>query len=837
MRSLGSLSQVGVRALRVHRGRAALTIAGATLGVALLTGVAATNDSTAVSLDAAFGGDRRQTIDVIRLASSLPADIATRAAAIEGVAGATLAASAPVRAPQLSVGGSDAADLRVTSGTYVGGPAAPPSSVTGARSLAAGGTQGRRPQDGAHEVSIGAALAARGHIRVGDRLTLQGAAGAQTLDVVGIYGPNANGGIFVRQAVLSELAGSAVDQYASITLGPRVEPTAWLAAHGADLGTGVSLRSSAAQARRVREAIKPVQDSFSAVAGVALFVGAFLVYLTMSTAVQERTRTHGVLRAIGARRSQIVRLVLAEAAAVGVVATALGLVLGFVLARSLVRFTTSAYGLRSEGVAVTVPTVVTATIVGVVSSVVAAAIPAFRAARADPAAVMTTSGQAPSTGPRRRRFGAVAGTAMIAGGVAIAAGGGHRAPDPAPFLVLIGAIALVPPLLSPTARLVGHATRRLVRGVGDAAVMHLVRDRSTSAATAALVMTVLTMVVAITTTFWSYRSAIDAVIDRAGGPQIVAFSNPSFSPAQLATVRAVDGVGDITALRTGNAEILGSGTHWYFAIDPADFFVPSGLSWAKGSGPAAAQALRDDRSVVVPLSSAARLHAVIGGDLVIVTPNGPVHRRIAGIYEDLAGPALMFSAADIEALFGPGASDAVVIRTRPGAAVDPTAQALRTALGNPTGLSLRTASEDQARARSQVRKSFNAFFAVIGVAAIVGVLGLASTLATAVLRRTREIAVLRAIGTHRHEIARMLAVESLTITGVAALVATPVGVLMTGALLHGTSTDLGYSLSLHVPWTLAPLMILTTGVIGGLATIGPAWAASRLEPTDALRRE
>src|SRR5205085_9528850 len=128
--------------------------------------------------------------------------------------------------------------------------------------------------------------------------------------------PDSNRGVFVPAGVFTALTGRSGLQQATVTLADGVDPDRWILDRGPAFGSTVEVRSTAAQARRAQASIKPVQDSFAAVAGVALFVGAYLVYLTMSTSVEERSRTHGVLRAIGASRRQVVRLVLAEAAAI-----------------------------------------------------------------------------------------------------------------------------------------------------------------------------------------------------------------------------------------------------------------------------------------------------------------------------------------------------------------------------------------------------------------------------------------------------------------------------------------------------------------------------------------
>lgn len=116
-------------------------------------------------------------------------------------------------------------------------------------------------------------------------------------------------------------------------------------------------------------------------------------------------------------------------------------------------------------------------------------------------------------------------------------------------------------------------------------------------------------------------------------------------------------------------------------------------------------------------------------------------------------------------------------------------------------------------------------------------LGIANTLAMSVLRRTRELGVLRAVGIGRRDLARMVVVEPTSLTVIALVLGLPLGQLLSSTLLRGTASSLGFSVGVSVPWSLLPVVVLTALVMAAVAAVAPARRAARLDPVVALRFE
>src|SRR5207302_7537174 len=123
------------------------------------------------------------------------------------------------------------------------------------------------------------------------------------------------------------------------------------------------------------------------------------------------------------------------------------------------------------------------------------------------------------------------------------------------ILVLLGAVLLVPFLLSPLARMLGPLTRRLTRGVGDIAVMHLVKERSRSAYTLALVMVVLAMILAVAASNVAMNHTLDQVLTRQSGGSVQVFAPGAFDDNVGPQLASVAGVKQVSPVRVGFTEV------------------------------------------------------------------------------------------------------------------------------------------------------------------------------------------------------------------------------------------------------------------------------------------
>ena len=569
---------------------------------------------------------------------------------------------------------------------------------------------------------------------------------------------------------------------------------------------------------------------------VALFVGVFLIYLTLSMAVLERTRLYGMLFALGGTRGQVRRLVLGEAAVLAAVGTASGVVVGLGIGLVLLRVTARLIGLASPALVVPPAVLAVGIAAGFLMTLAASWIPARRAARVSPVEALRNDHEPPHRSVRS----ALVGGALIALGLAV------PTPVTRPILsstaitfVLFGLVLSVPLILSPVARLVGRTTRRLAAAVGEVAVMHLVKERSRSAFTLALVMIVMALAIMLGAAVQSARGALSHQIDAQFGADLRVFG--TFDANRQAQVAKVAGVRAMTTLSFGSSSHL-LADHpelraYVEVIDPRTYFDVSGFAFVEGDGQRARTAMAGGGTVLLPGVIAQRLHSHPGDTIRLTTTAGVRRFEVGGTYVSFfTGPGIVVSATDGR-LFGAGVPGQLELSVQPGERPVVVGQRIATALGRGAGERYQAASLLKQQALGRFDRFTAIFYSILGVAVLIGLLGLANTLAMSVLERTREIGLLRAVGVHRRSIGAMVRVESATLAAVALLLSVPLGAVLTTMVLRGVGASSGYRARFVFPWSSLPIVAALGVVVAVVAAAVPARRASRLDVIAALRTD
>lgn len=271
------------------------------------------------------------------------------------------------------------------------------------------------------------------------------------------------------------------------------------------------------QASDIEAGLSDLNKLLLAFAGVALFVGVFLIANTFTMLVAQRTKELALMRAVGASRRQVKRSVLLEAAVVGLIASVVGFALGCALATGLRSAMSLLGGKIPAGPLVIAPvTVIAAFAVGVLITVLAAWLPARRAAKIPPVAAMNSAHAVATVKSLvvRNTIGGVItllGTAAIVGGAAKAGSDGQLLIAGGTFLALIGVIVLIPLLSRPAIALVRPLLRRLFGVSGKLAAQNAVRNPRRTGATASALAIGLTLVTGISVLGVTLGQAVDKV--------------------------------------------------------------------------------------------------------------------------------------------------------------------------------------------------------------------------------------------------------------------------------------------------------------------------------------
>jgi putative ABC transport system permease protein len=837
--TLRRLSSVSTRNLVRRKGRYALTASGIALGVAVLFAVQIMSSATTDALDRAVHGTAGDYDVFVRPVGNFDAtfgpDMLDRVRALPDVAlaGRSTNFRSALAKPGAPRDPDAFPDIAFVEGVDL--------TIDGkARQFSL--KEGRLFNSGAEEVVLGRHIAERIHVGVGDRVAIAAPTGSFELPVVGVLraegaGNSSNGDIaFTSIPAAQRLIGKG-DVYTSVEVALRdgVDVKPWIERQRVALGDNVTFVEAAEADAGFRGFVAAVNGAMTLGSAIALFVGGFLIFLTFSLAVAERTRTYGTMRALGALPKQVRRVVVTEAALLGLVSGVVGLVLGYGLAALALGLVQNLLYIVLPGLGLPLGPAIFSVAVGVVISVIAAWLPGRRAAALSPVAAMR-EGSVPDDKAGRPIIGGVlVGVGML---LVFALPSGNSARILPTLLVLFGSVMLVPVVLGPLARVLGAVTRRLASGVGAIAVMHLVKQRSRSAYTLALVMIVLAMILAIGTSNVSMSRTIDKVVERQAGGSLQVGAPGALDPAVEGELKAIDGVAATTALRYGVVDVAEKGAlsnQFFTVLDPATYFGIASFPWVDGDDAKVRDAFTRGGAVVLPEQFAVRIDKNVGDTVKIRTNQGVRPFTLAATYAQIGnniGPA--FGVADA-ALFGAGRPNAFLLKTRDGVDPEQLRRTIVDRLGSKYQLEVQTSERIKEAAHAQLQGFFGLAFALLFVAALVGVLGLANTMVVSVLSRTREVGILRSTGALRRQARGMVLVEASTLALVAYVIALPLGWLLSTGIVVSQRAALGFSIDYVFPFGLIPVLLFMTMLVAGIASLVPARRIGRLQIVEALR--
>ncbi len=592
---------------------------------------------------------------------------------------------------------------------------------------------------------------------------------------------------------------------------------------------------------------------------VALFVGAFLVFNTMSMAAVERLREAALLRAVGAKRKQIFALFLSEGALLGVLGSALGAIGGTLLAGQLLSQRGGAleeiYPIQITRLEIDPALLVGAGAAGILVAIVAAWLPARRLARCDPAPALGPTGTFEDpTHVSRRRTNVVAAILAIAGPLltfpAIRAGFGASSLAFLGMTMTMGGIALLIPTLIPALAgflLAGITRLRRTPGVVRLAAGEVTRSPGRTAFTVGAMLLSLAIVVGFSIAQGSFTRAFDvhfkdiiAADLYVRSPTWQIFGSDVPLSADIADeIEAIPGVSAAWPFRLMPATIEGR-EGLVLAYDMDEYASFSRLEGAAGvEAREQARALKDPNAVLVSPSLLAQLSRRVGDTIAMPTPTGLHRLRIAGTLNDPAAinPEVIFDHDSFERVWGSGGADTFAVVTDTPQLAPTVDKEISRRLGRRYGLVVDSQAEYLNRLSGIVNSVQQLIGSVQLVAVIVAGLGLANTLLISTFERKRDLGVLRAVGMLRRQLRRMVAAEALLIGAVGVLCAWGLGTIIGLGMFGFTQAQLGVGLELVFPvsgYVGAAILGLGASIV---ASLYPAQRAARLEVVEALQYE
>ncbi|MHB1539006.1 MAG: ABC transporter permease [Solirubrobacteraceae bacterium] len=871
------MSRLILRGFAQRRLRALLTGLAIALGVALMAGTYILTDTIDHSFAGIFGTAYRGTSVVVTEKHQLGRKSGSQTSIIDG---ATLAKVRSVPGVAEASGGIfEAVAFLTPSGVRLTGGQAPSflSSVHPSRFESFKAVEGSLPS-GPGQVAIDQATAHRNKLKLGGEIVIAGRAPSRRYRIVGVakYESSSSfGGASVAIVTLPE-AQAIMDlhgRYDSISVAasggvtPKQLATRMRKALPASLTVRTGEEEAANQTSEIEKQLGFLRTFLLIFAYVALVVGAFIIFNTFSITVAQRTREFGLLRTLGASRSQIMRSVVAEGLLLGVLGAVAGLFIGIGLAPALDGlFKAFGANLPDSGTVLQARTVIVSLAVGIVVTVLAGLFPAIRATRVPPIAAMREGVSIPPRRiPSRRRL-IVRFIVLLVVVLAVSAASGSKVVLPILLIVwaIRGAVLFSRVRRSGQQRryriipALGRALGLIVswRGVtGRLARENSVRQPGRTLVTALALTVGLGLVVFIAVLADGFKATVKREVARsfAGSLIIQNTQEAQGIPSTLApAVRKVEGVASVTAIAFSEGRLrklsasgatskpLGEKTS-ISAIEPSSFPSFYKVDWSKGSN--ADYGTLEARGAIVK-EEFAKAHGIHAGQrLSVLTPTGAhVTLKVTGIVrrEALLLANLTISRSLARSAFGEreDAVDFVDYGSGAGAGggASPTRARIDSLLksGYPQART-RTAAQYSEHVESNINGALILVYVLLALSVVVSLFGIVNTLVLSIYERTPELGMLRAIGTSRRQVRQMIRYESLITGLIGGVLGLVIGVV--GAVLVAVLALSGTSYVFSVPVGTLVIALVVSGAAGLLAAQLPARRAARLDVLSALASE
>ncbi len=843
--------RVAITEARAHARRLGLIAAAIVVAVTFMAGSFVLADSvraTTVSQSAALQppGLAAAVVGI----GSLPHSVVAEIAAVPGVARTQPLVSGY---GQLLVGGRlfGSSDSIVVSSPTV--PALSPGRIV----------LGHGPAS-AEQVVVDSGTFAAAHLRIGQQVRVVSSQPDRLFTLVGVVqgvaipgSPNAS--VIVPDMAVAQqltgLQGRVSEVLVSATPGQSLRPLA--ARLQAVVGpSGRALTAAALSALMASQATHKVLSfttTLTVLVCIALVVGAFIIFNAFALLVAQRRRELALLRCLGTSRTQLALLVAGEAAAVGLVASAIGLGLGFgtaLVLRALVQASgtplpTGPLHLQLSSAAICLAA---GTGVAVVASIIpaeqAGRVPALVALRQDPVAEGTMSH------PVRRPVAAV--VAVLGAGLAVV---GLVAPAPASvvvggLMVVLGIAGLGQAPVAASAGVLGWPIARLWGFAGALGRQNAVRHPRRTAASSASVVVGVALICALAVIASSAHASADDQLSQtvlsdyvlsaagsgpaSGGPSVV----QPLPAGVVPNLRAQPALGEVSPLSYLTFHVDGHGTDWGAAVDASNFTRMIGLGQIQGNlgglrtgGVAIEQSLAAGRGWHLGQVLPFVFPAQDGADKAVVS-----YRPITALFDSLGYyGGFLFSAATLTGTY-PDLPPSIVFTDRAAGVSTAAARAAvaRALVGYPE-VSVSDPAGVQATQDQAINRQIDLVAVLSLLALIIGYLGIVTNLMLSVTERVREIGLLRAVGMSTRQLGAALRFESAIIAALGALVGAVVGLCGAWTLQRSLTSD-GLT-TLSVPWPTLVVYVALAVIIGVVGGILPARQAARVPVLEALADE
>jgi putative ABC transport system permease protein len=618
------------------------------------------------------------------------------------------------------------------------------------------------------------------------------------------------------------------------------------------LGSGFTVEPPSGRGRQF-ESLLGVYTAATGISSMfALFIGMFIIYNSFSIAVTQRRPEIGILRALGATRSQIRSLFLGESAVAGLIGSSIGAVVGLAFARSLTGFTgqlmDQLFGVpnNTQEVLVNPSLLLGAVALGVVMSMIAAFIPARNAARVEPIqALQKGRYQVLGAGESRaRRL-----TALVASAAALACvpfARFHAALYSGFLLTVMAALLLTPFLSLELARLLRRPLKWLRPIEGSLAADSLIQAPRRTSATVAALMLSLALVIAqggvARASVESLRDWIEGTLNPdlfVNASSNLASTDFRFPDAMVAELQAVPGIDEIQPVRTVRNEFRGKPI-MIVAVDLASTGRRVRRRIVAGDEKTMTRLSSEGKGFIIAENLAVLEKIHLGDTIELPIPAGILRLPVVGIIRDYSNQlgAIFLDRAAYIRYFQDDTINIFRIYVKPGVSSEDVRRQINESLGSRRRLFILLNSEIKDYIMKVADAWLGMTYVQVVVAMVVALLGIVNTLTVSISDRRRELGVLRAVGGLRAQIRGTVWLEAVSIGVIGLVLGIAVGTIFLyyelQALAHGFS---GMPLPYEFPFAIAAILVPVILGAALISAILPAETAVRSSLVEALEYE
>ncbi len=708
---------------------------------------------------------------------------------------------------------------------------------------------------GTAQILVDSGTATSANLQIGSQILLSGGAGGLTVTVVGIADTSvsarqgAEESAYGTPGLVTALASGSSTGPIVVVADTGVSPNALadrIASSTAPTGAAVQTGSAKVDAMvaQITGGARVLTIVLLGFAVIAVVASAIVIANTFTILIAQRRRHIALTRCIGASRAQVRAEVLAEAFLLGAAGSAMGVVVGIGVALLGSRLA----GLDGGGPVIPLAQIGTALLGGIAMTMVAAYAPAARAMRITPLAALQPVADAAEERRSSLMRNGIAGVLTVGGVVLLVTA--VRVPSvllgmAGGALSACGILLLTGTFLPWTIRLIGRSAA-VFGPPGRLAAANAARNPGRAAGTTAALMLGVGLIVTLQVGAATAEKSLDrAISERFPVDLGVTATTTGAVPASVAkSVGQVEGIastGMVLGTTVSSAQVLAGGGSSSVPSEPSEGDPAAGLA-ILGVGPAAAATLDaapatlQDDTVIVP-DFLLRSGLAEGQRITIRTATGNADFTVAAgrlSRQGNSGDAMITTAAGLARLQPEAPVVAVWAALTTGADPGTVSAAVNRLIVTEPDLTLGGSAAERASMRSTLGTVLALATALLAVAVIIAVVGIGNTLGLSVIERTRESALLRALGLHRRQLRLMLAIEAALLAAVGAAVGVLAGIGYGWVGAASAFQQAGAEPVLDIPWGHIGLVLVLAVCAGLLASVLPARRAATATPTQAL---